>query len=140
MADGVNTCFAIEQSARQKHAWTRSRSAGENARSRPPPEYRLDLDPGSIRLVPLGGLGEIGMNCLAIEQRDGIVVIDCGVGFPENDLGIDVIHPDFGWLFERRSRISGVFITHGHEDHIGALPYLLGELEVPVWGPPHALG
>jgi ribonuclease J len=100
----------------------------------------LDLDSGSIRLVPLGGLGEIGMNCLAIEQRDGILVIDCGVGFPENDLGIDVIHPDFGWLFERRSRISGVFLTHGHEDHIGALPYLLGELEVPIWGPPHALG
>ncbi len=100
----------------------------------------MDLDPGSIRLVPLGGLGEIGMNCLAIEQRDGIVVIDCGVAFSESDLGVDVIHPDFDWLLERRSRISGVFLTHGHEDHIGALPYLLGELEVPVWGPPHALG
>jgi ribonuclease J len=100
----------------------------------------LDLDSGSIRLVPLGGLGEIGMNCLAIEQRDGIVVIDCGVGFPESDIGIDVIHPDFGWLLERRSRISGIFLTHGHEDHIGALPYLLNELEAPIWGPPHALG
>ena len=80
------------------------------------------------------------MNCLAVEQQGGIVVIDCGVGFSESDLGIDVIHPDFSWLLERRSRVAGVFLTHGHEDHIGALPYLLGELEAPVWGPPHALG
>lgn len=100
----------------------------------------MELDKNSIRLVPLGGLGEIGMNCLAIEQQDGIVIIDCGVGFPENDLGIDVIHPDFGWIFERASRVHGVFLTHGHEDHIGALPYLLRELDAPVWGPPHALG
>src|SRR6185503_17256726 len=80
------------------------------------------------------------MNCLAVEQRDGIVIIDCGVGFPDNDLGIDVIHPDFGWILDRASRVHGVFLTHGHEDHIGALPYLLRELEAPVWGPPHALG
>ncbi|HEX6271781.1 MAG TPA: ribonuclease J [Polyangiaceae bacterium] len=100
----------------------------------------MELDSDSIRLVPLGGLGEIGMNCLALEQRDGIVVIDCGVGFPESDLGIDIIHPDFEWLFERAARVHGVFLTHGHEDHIGALPYLLRELDVPVWGPPHALG
>ena len=100
----------------------------------------LELNSDTIRIVPLGGLGEIGMNCLAIEQRDGIVVIDCGIGFSENDLGIDVIHPDFDWIFERASRVHGVFLTHGHEDHIGGLPYLLGELDVPVWGPPHALG
>lgn len=90
--------------------------------------------------MALGGLGEIGMNCLAIEQDDGIVVVDCGAGFPEDDHGIDVFHPDFSWLFERRERVHGVFITHGHEDHIGALPYLLAELPLPVWGPPHALG
>lgn len=80
------------------------------------------------------------MNCLAIEQDDGIVVIDCGAGFPDDDRGIDVYHPDFSWLLERKQRISGVFLTHGHEDHIGGLPYLLSELDVPVWGPPHALG
>ncbi len=100
----------------------------------------MDLDPTSIRLVPLGGLGEIGMNCLAVEERDGILIIDCGVGFPDNDLGIDVIHPDFSWVLERAARVHGVFLTHGHEDHIGGLPYLLNELDVPVWGPPHALG
>ena len=100
----------------------------------------MELASNCIRLVPLGGLGEIGMNCLAVEQRDGIVIIDCGVGFPDNDLGVDIIHPDFRWLVERASRVCGVFLTHGHEDHIGALPYLLSEIETPVWGPPHALG
>lgn len=98
------------------------------------------LGPNRVRLVPLGGLGEIGMNCLALEQDDGILVIDCGAGFPHDDMGVDILHPDFSWLLERRDRVRGVFLTHGHEDHIGGLPYLLSELEVPVWGPPHALG
>jgi len=80
------------------------------------------------------------MNCLALEQDDGILVVDCGAGFPEDDLGVDVFHPDFSWLLERAERVAGVFLTHGHEDHIGGLPYLLSELDVPVWGPPHALG
>jgi ribonuclease J len=93
----------------------------------------------AVRLVPLGGLGEIGMNCLAVETDDGIVVIDCGVTFPQTDLGIDVFHPDFSYLEERRSRIAGVVITHGHEDHIGALPYLLRRADVPVWAPSHAM-
>ncbi len=98
-----------------------------------------DLPSGTVRLVPLGGLGRIGMNCLAIEQSDGILVVDCGIGFPEDSLGIDVLHPDFTWLVERAERVRGVFLTHGHEDHVGALPYLLEELDVPIWGPPHAL-
>jgi ribonuclease J len=95
--------------------------------------------PSSIRLVPLGGLGEIGMNCLAVECGESIVVIDCGVTFPQSDLGVDVYHPDFSYLEERRDRIAGVVITHGHEDHIGALPYLLRRLNVPVWAPAHAM-
>lgn len=99
-----------------------------------------ELGPREIRLVPLGGLGEIGMNCMALEQAGGIVVLDCGVSFPDGDLGVDVVHPSFRWLVERRDRVRGVFLTHGHEDHVGALPYLLEELDVPVWGPPHALG
>lgn len=93
----------------------------------------------SIRLVPLGGLGEIGMNCLALESDEGILLIDCGVTFPHSDIGIDVFHPDFSYIESRRERLLGVVITHGHEDHIGALPYLLKRADVPVWGPEHAL-
>jgi ribonuclease J len=93
-----------------------------------------------VRLIPLGGLGEIGMNCLVIEDRGRSVIVDCGATFPEDDLGVDIIHPDFEYVLQNRDRLAGVFLTHGHEDHIGALPYLLAELEVPVWGPPHALG
>lgn len=80
------------------------------------------------------------MNCLVIEDQGRSLIVDVGAAFPEEDLGIDVIHPDFSYLLEQRDNIAGVFLTHGHEDHIGALPYLLAELELPVWGPPHALG
>ncbi len=79
------------------------------------------------------------MNCFALEQEDGILVVDCGTSFPQNDIGIDVLHPDFSWLREQQARIVGLFLTHAHEDHIGAVPYLLRELELPIWGPPHAL-
>jgi ribonuclease J len=88
----------------------------------------------------LGGLGEIGMNCLAIEQSDGILVVDCGTAFPFDDHGIDVYHPDLTWLIERAERVSGIFLTHGHEDHIGGLPYLLQHFDAPIYGPAHALG
>src|SRR5580692_9181875 len=95
--------------------------------------------PGTLRIVALGGLGEIGMNCLALEQQEGIVLVDCGVTFPTTDLGIDVYHPRFDYLLARADRVMGVVITHGHEDHIGALPYLLAGLDVPVFGPAHAM-
>jgi ribonuclease J len=79
------------------------------------------------------------MNCLAVEHDDGLIVIDCGVTFPTTDLGIDVFHPRFDYLVERRDKLRGVVITHGHEDHIGALPYLLSRMPAPVFGPAHAL-
>ncbi|MFO0614338.1 MAG: ribonuclease J [Polyangiaceae bacterium] len=99
----------------------------------------MSSSPAVLRVVPLGGLGEIGMNCLALECGGDILVIDCGVTFPTSDLGIDLYHPRFDWLLERRDRVRGVVLTHGHEDHIGALPYLLDALDVPVFGPRHAL-
>jgi ribonuclease J len=107
-------------------------SAASLEKTAPPP-------PGVLRVVALGGLGEIGMNCLALEQHEGIVLVDCGVTFPTTDLGIDVYHPRFDYLAARADRLLGVVITHGHEDHIGALPYLLRAFEVPVWSPGHAL-
>jgi ribonuclease J len=79
------------------------------------------------------------MNCLALETEEALLVIDCGITFPEDDHGVELLHPDFSYLLERAHKVCGVFLTHGHEDHIGALPYLLSQLNVPVWGPRHAL-
>jgi ribonuclease J len=87
-----------------------------------------------VRIVPLGGLGEIGMNCMAIECGDRIAVVDCGIMFPNEPLGVDVIAPDLSWLRARRDQVGAVFLTHGHEDHIGALPFLLRDVPVPVYG------
>ena len=94
----------------------------------------------ALRIFPLGGLGEIGMNCLALEHEGEVMLIDCGVTFDDRGVGVDVVHPDFSVLDRYADRIRGVFITHGHEDHIGALPYLLRRFDVPIWGPPYALG
>ena len=80
------------------------------------------------------------MNCLALEQDGQVMLVDCGVTFDARGLGIDVVFPDFSGLEPYRDRIAGVFVTHGHEDHIGALPYLLKRFDVPVWAPPYAAG
>src|SRR5512146_16287 len=87
-----------------------------------------------VRIVPLGGLGEIGMNCMAIESDGRIAVVDCGILFPNEPIGVDLIAPDLTWLRERRAQVGAVYLTHGHEDHLGALPFLLRELPVPVYG------
>lgn len=94
-----------------------------------------------VDIVPLGGLGEFGLNMMAIRQAESMVVIDAGVMFPEAEmLGIDLVIPDMTYLVENRDRLRAVLLTHGHEDHIGALPYLLKELRVPVYGTSLTLG
>ncbi len=90
---------------------------------------------GKLHVVPLGGLGEFGMNCMALRCGDDIIVIDAGLMFPEAELlGVDIVVPDISYLIENRQRVRAIVLTHGHEDHIGALPWILSELNVPVWG------
>ena len=90
---------------------------------------------GKLQLVPLGGLGEFGMNCLAVRWGEDIIVVDAGLMFPEAELlGVDVVVPDISYLIENRQRVKAIVLTHGHEDHIGALPWILSELNVAVWG------
>jgi len=90
---------------------------------------------GKLHIVPLGGLGEFGMNCMAVRWGDDIIVIDAGLMFPEAELlGVDIVVPDISYLIENRERVRAIVLTHGHEDHIGALPWVLSELNVPVWG------
>ncbi len=94
-----------------------------------------------VRVTFLGGLGEIGRNCLALEQDGRIVVVDAGLMFPEPTMyGVDLILPDFRWLIERRDRVDGIVLTHGHEDHTGALRYLLADVRVPIYGSAMTLG
>ena len=94
-----------------------------------------------LKVIPLGGLQEIGKNITAFEINDEIIVVDCGVAFPEDDmLGIDLVIPDFSYLVKNREKVKGVVLTHGHEDHIGALPYFLKELNVPIYGTKLTIG
>ena len=99
------------------------------------------LKKSKLRIIPLGGLEQIGMNITAFEYEDSIVVVDCGLAFPEDDmLGIDLVIPDITYLKENIDKVKGFVFTHGHEDHIGSLPYVLKEINIPIYATKLTMG
>lgn len=103
-------------------------------------QVRGKKDP-SLKVIPIGGLNEIGKNMTLLEYKDQILIIDCGMTFPEDEMyGIDIVIPDFSYVIENRDKLVGMVITHGHEDHIGAIPYLLKNVKLPIYGTRLTLG
>ena len=118
-----------------------------NKRYKKPKPYRVSAskkankEKAPFRIIPLGGMKEIGKNCTLIECNDEILIIDCGLAFPEYEMfGIDIVIPDFTYIRENIEKVKGLIITHGHEDHIGGIPYLLQEVDVPVYASPLTMG
>lgn len=114
----------------------------KNHKSSLNPHYKLDLNTkAKIRITPLGGLGEIGGNITVIESQNSAIIIDVGMSFPEADMhGVDILVPDFSYLHSIKDKITGLIITHAHEDHIGAVPHLFKQLQFPIYGTPLPLG
>jgi ribonuclease J len=101
----------------------------------------VDMSSKKMRIIPLGGLGEVGKNMMVYEYEEDILIVDCGIMFPENDmLGIDYIIPDFKYILDRRDKVRGIIITHGHEDHTGAIAHLLEEVDAPIYATPLTRG
>lgn len=129
------------ESGKQKNTREKKESPRTKQRSKSEPVYTEDDKNGKLRIIPLGGLNEIGKNMTAIEYGEDIIVVDCGLGFPEEDMpGIDLVIPDTTYLEQNSDRLRGIVLTHGHEDHIGALPYVLRNINPPVYGTKLTLG
>src|SRR5665647_1040658 len=109
--------------------------AGQPERLRYKREERRRMTDLKLQVIPLGGVGEFGMNMTAIRYGEDMIVVDCGMMFPDAELlGVDLVMPDLTFLKENQEQVRAVILTHGHEDHIGAVPYFLSEIDVPVYG------
>ncbi len=116
----------------EKKNTTKTSKAAKTAKTN---KKKAKLTGPRLKIIPLGGLEQIGMNITAFEYEDSIIVVDCGLAFPEDDMfGIDSVIPDVSYLQDNIDKVKGFVITHGHEDHIGALPYILQKVNVPVYG------
>ncbi len=127
-----------EQKRRPIHAGGRTSSTSIRTRKQ---SGRKPAAKSELKVIPLGGLHEIGKNMTVLEYEDEMLIIDCGMSFPDMEMpGIDVVIPDFSYVLESDKDIRGIIITHGHEDHIGGVPYLLNKRQIPVYGTPLPLG
>lgn len=114
-----------------KKATTTKKNSGTPKKN---PDKKQTKNKKPLRIIPLGGLGEIGKNITVYEFEKDIILVDCGMSFPDEEMpGIDIVIPDFSYLVQNKERILGLFVTHGHEDHIGAIPYLLREINLPIY-------
>ena len=141
----VNEAERSFSTAPRKQKNHRSTQGGGKKSKPQSPRHRFvdrnNLPDGKLRIIPLGGLNEIGKNMTVIEYENDIIIVDCGLGFPDEDMpGIDLVIPDISYLETNREKIRGIFLTHGHEDHIGAIPYVLRQINVPVYGTKLTLG
>lgn len=126
-----------KKTVQAKPASRKMSSSASDSRTNKKPRVKLD----TLKIIPIGGLNEIGKNMTAIEYRDEIVIIDCGMSFPEDDMyGIDVVIPDFSYIVKNADKVKGIIVTHGHEDHIGGIPYILTQIRVPVYATRITLG
>jgi ribonuclease J len=133
--------FPIKKNEQKNYVWFKdlNKAFSENEKIH---YQRLNcynkIDPNSkgwVRFTPLGGLDEIGGNCAVLETENSAIIIDCGMSFPNEDMhGVDILIPDFSYIREIKHKIKGIVITHGHEDHIGAIPYLFKEMQFPIYG------
>ena len=131
-----------EQKKEQKRTQRKQKTNRDTAKNRVTDVPVIAKNPNAkVRIIPLGGLHEIGKNITAIECGDDIIIIDCGFGFPDEDmLGVDLVIPDFTYLRDNASKVRAIVLTHGHEDHIGGIPYLLREINVPLYSTRLTLG